>query len=275
MTASSLLKLSGKALLGSALQNICQAVAKATAAGYPIVIVHGGGAQLDELASRHGIKSITVAGRRITDSATLDLAKMAFSANGVDLVAALRAAGVVAIPVPAGAGGIVTAKRRPPQTVRCDDGSEHTIDYGYVGDIVAVNRDLLQTLLHQKIVPVISPLAMDDHGQCFNINADTLAAHLAASIGATELMMVSDVTGLYADPKNPQTCIAQLNKNQLQTFITSGAASGGMLPKLAAVDKALTLGVERVRICSFSAISQALAGLDNKNATTLGTVISS
>lgn len=268
-----LLKLSGKALFGEPLQTVCKATAQAIAAGYAVVIVHGGGAQLDELASRHGIKTISVAGRRVTDAATLNLAKMAFAANGVDLVAALRATGVSAIPTPAGAAGIVTANRRPPQLVRCDDGCERQIDYGYVGDIISVNTQVLQTLMQNNIVPVISPLAMDDAGQCYNINADTLAAHIAAALNVRELIMVSDVDGIYANPKDPKTRLTQLTKNQLQAFMTTGAASGGMLPKLAAIDKALNLGVKRVRVCNSTAVTGVTLEIVNQGQPGIGTVI--
>jgi acetylglutamate kinase len=256
-----LLKLSGKALAGEPLAAVCAAVQEARAAGAAVVIVHGGGAQLDALAVKHGLTAVTVAGRRVTDAATLELAKMAFAANGVDLVAALRAAGVAAIPLPAGAGGLVTATRRPPQVVRTDDGETLTVDYGLVGDIVAVNPQPARALLAHGLIPVVSPLAMDDEGKVYNVNADTLAARLASALDAAELVMVSDVAGLYADPKDPRTLIPRLTRAEARALVDAGAARGGMRPKLGAVEQALALGVARVRICDAERVTAMLTSV--------------
>lgn len=268
-----LLKLSGKALTGTALSQVCAAVREARAFGRSVVIVHGGGAQLDMLSHRHGLKPVIIGGRRVTDTATLELAKLAFAGNGVDLAAALRAAGVKAIPLPAGAAGLVTATRRPPQTIVSDDAQELLVDFGHVGDIVSVDPQPAWSLLAYGMVPIISPLAMDDSGNVYNINADTLAAKLAASLEAFELVMVSDVSGLYADPNDPTTRIAQLTRAEAQSLLQSGLARGGMRPKLMAVEQALNFGVARVRICDASCISDVLSASEHES-TSHGTVIS-
>lgn len=255
-----LLKLSGKALSGEPLAQVCLAIKDARAFGRSIVIVHGGGAQLDTLSARHGITPVILGGRRVTDSATLELAKLAFAGNGVDLTAALRAAGVQAIPLPAGAARVITAQRRPPQTILDEDGQKSQVDFGYVGDITAVDVQPVWGLLAYGIVPIISPLAMDDAGGIYNINADTLAARLAAALNACELVMVSDVPGIYADPQNPATPIAHLSRTEAQALVDRGIARGGMRPKLAAVEQALNLGVARVRICDANCLATTLAG---------------
>ena len=267
-----LLKLSGNALVGTALAQVCAAVQKARHFGRSIVIVHGGGAQLDTLSKRHGLTPVLIGGRRVTDSATLELAKLAFAGNGVDLAAALRAASVKAIPLPAGAAGLVTATRRPPQTIVGDDGQSVLVDFGHVGDIAAVDPQVVWSLLAYGIVPIVSPLAMDDSGNIFNINADSLAAKLAASLEAFELVMVSDVAGIYADPNDPMTRIAQLSRAEAQSMLNRGAARGGMRPKLMAVEQALSLGVARVRICDAHCVGEVLTASEHE-AVLLGTVI--
>lgn len=210
----------------------------------PLVIVHGGGPQLDALCERLGIAIRKHKGRRITDAATLQAAKYEFGAAQIDLVAALAARGVSAIGLSGLDAGIVVAGRR----------AAADVDFGDVGDIERIEPELLLTLLDAGHVPVISPLTGNASGEIFNTNADTLAAELAIALGAGKLIFVMRAPGLLADPDNPVSLVPAADLAALAALEQAGKLAGGMQPKAAAIRLALTRGVPAVHLVSgFSA----------------------
>jgi acetylglutamate kinase len=218
--------------------------------GIRVALVHGGGPQLDELCRKMDVPREVVAGRRITDARTLELARMSFrGALNSDLVSALAAQGVKAVGLSGGDGGTITGHKRPPRTMRDPStGTESTVDFGFVGDIDAVDAALPNMLLDSDMVPVFCSLIADEGGGLLNTNADTVAARLAMALGAEKLIMCTSVPGLLEDPADSRRLVSYGDLGTVDELIRQGAVSGGMLPKLAAVGDALRGGVPRVHL---------------------------
>jgi acetylglutamate kinase len=180
--------------------------------GIRLCVVHGGGKQLTELAEKMGVAQTVINGRRVTDDETLELAKMIFAGKiNTEILAALRNHGIEAVGLSGVDGNIVHAERRPPREVLDrDTGVRKEVDFGHVGDVLQINVRLLDVLLDQNYLPVISSLGADDDGQIFNINADTIAAEVAISLQAEKLVLLSDVSGIYLNPDDPNTKISQM-----------------------------------------------------------------
>ena len=244
------LKMSGALLEDAhALDEAASQIALLEALGIRLVLVHGGGSQANRLAERLGVPQKQVAGRRVTDDATLEVVTMAFSGKArTALLAALRRRGVSAVGLSGVDARLTVAVRRPPVQVREPGGETHTVDYGYVADIESVHPGVLTELLDAGHLPVISPLAGDDDGQVFNINADTLAAKLAVSLGAAKVVFLTEVRGLLRDVNDPTTLFSQVDLSDVEELSQNGVVRGGMLPKLAACRLALEGGVERAHL---------------------------
>src|SRR5690349_11776251 len=166
------------------LASIAEELALLHQVGIRITVVHGGGKQLSELAKKLGVEQTIIEGRRVTDDATLEMAKMIFAGKiNTDILAALRQRSIEAVGLSGVDGNIVHAERRPPKEVlNRETGERAQIDYGHVGDVVRINTRLLTVLLDHNYLPVISSLGADDEGSVFNINADTIAAEIAVRL---------------------------------------------------------------------------------------------
>jgi acetylglutamate kinase len=218
--------------------------------GIRVCVIHGGGKQLSELAELMGVEQTIINGRRVTDDATLDMAKMIFGGKiNTDILAALRRRGVPAVGLSGVDGNTVIAVRRPPGDVfnRATGESEH-VDFGHVGDVVDIDDRLLRVLLDHDYMPVVSPLGADDEGRVFNINADTIAAEIAVRLEAEKLVMLSDVDGIYLRPGEQATKISRLTAAEVEALIRDGVATGGMIPKLQNITELLRRGVRSAHI---------------------------
>lgn len=235
---------------GKALDSLAEQLALLHQLGIRVVVVHGGGEQTSRTCRRLGIEPRIVAGRRITDEATLDVAKMMMAGTvNTDLLAALQRAGAPAVGISGVDGGLLKAARRPVQRVNDPDtGESRLIDFGLVGDIESVQPQLLTHLQAGGYLPVVCSLAGDGAGGVLNINADTVAAQLAVVVKAAKYVLVSTVDGVLSDAQNPATLLTQLDVADLDALIERGAITGGMLPKLAACRAALSGGVPRVHV---------------------------
>src|SRR5215510_2426968 len=220
--------------------------------GIRITVVHGGGKQLSELASKLGVEQKIIEGRRVTDDATLEMAKMIFAGKiNTDILAALRQRGIEAVGLSGVDGNIVHAERRPPKEVlNRETGERAQVDFGHVGDVVQINARLLTVLLDHNYLPVISSLGADNEGMVFNINADTIAAEIAVQLRAEKLILLSDVDGIYLTAGDPQTKLSRVTAAEAGEMISSGAASGGMIPKLQSITVLLERGVHTAHILS-------------------------
>src|SRR2546427_8301701 len=248
-------KLSGKATEDHQnLISLAEELALMHQVGIRICVVHGGGKQLTELALKMGVEQTIIEGRRVTDDATLEMAKMIFAGKiNTDILAALRHRGVHAVGLSGVDGNIVHAERRPPkEIVNRETGESEHVDFGHVGDILEINARLLTVLLDHGYLPVVSSLGADAEGKVFNINADTIAAAIAIQLKAEKLVLLSDVDGIFLRAGEPQTKLSRLTANEAEALIEKGSASGGMIPKLQSIVELLRRGGESAEKFNFN-----------------------
>ncbi|HEX9895509.1 MAG TPA: acetylglutamate kinase [Gemmatimonadales bacterium] len=232
-----------------ALDGIAAQVSLLHSLGIRIVVVHGGGPQATALSRRLGIEPRIVAGRRVTDDAALEVAKLVYAGGlNTDVLSALRAHQVQAVGLSGVDAELITARRRPPVTVVDDAGQSVTVDYGHVGDIQTVDPRVLTTLMEARFVPVVASLAGDGDGNVFNVNADTVAEAIGIALRAQKLIYLTGVPGVLRDPKDPSSLVTFADPDDLAELMASGALSGGMRPKVEACLRAATGGVERTHI---------------------------
>jgi acetylglutamate kinase len=248
-------KFSGKVTEdGQNLASLAEELALLHQVGIRICVVHGGGKQLGELAKKLGVDQTVIDGRRITDDDTLDLAKMVFGGKiNTEILAALRQHGVHPVGLSGIDGGVVTAVRRPPSdVVNKKTGETETVDFGHVGDIVEIDTRLINLLLENGYLPVVSSLGASEAGEIYNINADTIASEIAAKLGAEKLILLSDVNGIYLDAGNEATKLSRLTASDAAHLINSGRATGGMIPKLQNLISLLKRGLRSAHVISGS-----------------------
>jgi acetylglutamate kinase len=244
-------KMSGKVTEDKAnLVSLAEELALLHQVGIRVCVVHGGGKQLSELASKLGVEQTVIEGRRVTDDETLDLAMMIFRGKiNTEILSALRHRDTPAVGLSGVDGGAIKAVRRPPKTVtNKKTGEAEVVDFGHVGDIVEVDTRLIHILLDGDYLPVISSLAADEDGNIFNVNADTIATEIAVRLHAEKLILLSDVNGIYLDPSDPTTKIDRLSRVQAASLIDSGKATGGMIPKLQNLISLLDRGVHSAHV---------------------------
>jgi acetylglutamate kinase len=215
--------------------------------GARIAIVHGGGPQATELQKRLGLETRQVAGRRVTDAATLDVMKMVVAGKlNVDLCAALVAAGVSPVGLHGASGLVVRATRRPPK-VYAGAGPE-PVDLGLVGDVTGFNLALLETLWSAGHIPVIACLGADASGGVYNINADMVGNQLAAALRAERLFLVTSAPGVLRDVADPSSRLPRLTRAEARAAIADGVVTGGMIAKLEEAMSVVDQGVGAIHI---------------------------
>ncbi len=245
------LKISGKVTEDRGiLTSLAEEIALLHQVGIRVTVVHGGGAQATQLAERLGLETRLVNGRRVTDDETLEVVKMVFAGKiSVEILSALRAHQIHAVGVSGIDGNVVLARRRSKKrVVNRETGKRETIDFGNVGDVVEVDPRLLTTLLDAGYLPVVSPLAADEAGHVYNVNADAIASALAVEMAAEKLILLSDVPGVLARPGHPESLISRLTAAQARKLARSSAVSGGMVAKLEEISRVAEAGVHAVHI---------------------------
>ena len=216
--------------------------------GIRTVLIHGGGPQSTKLATDLGLSTQFVEGRRVTDSESLNVAMMILNGQiNTRILAACRDLQIPAVGISGVDAGLIRAHKRPP--VAGKDGK--SVDYGFVGDIDAVDADILRKQLDNGLMPVVSPLSCDESGTLLNINADTVAAAVAAELGAEKLILVTGATGILEDVNDPGSLISYIDRRHLHALKEKGALADGMLPKAAAIESAIKNGVSRVHVISY------------------------
>ena len=216
--------------------------------GVRIVLVHGGGPQSTQLATALGMDTTFVDGRRVTDSDSVEVATMVLNGQiNTRVMAACRDLQIPAVGISGIDAGLIRAHKRPV----VEREGESPIDYGFVGDIDAVDADILRNQLDNGIMPVVSPLSCDESGTILNINADTVAAAIAAELNAEKLILATAAAGVLEDVKDPRSLISYIDRAALDKLRDDGKLADGMLPKAAAIDSALANGVKRVHVISY------------------------
>lgn len=215
--------------------------------GARVAIVHGGGPQATALQKQLGLETKQVAGRRVTDAATLDVMKMVLAGKlNVDLCATLAAAGLAPVGLHGASGLVVRATRRPPKVY--PNAGPEPVDMGFVGDVVGFNLELLGTLWSAGYLPVIACLGADAAGGVYNINADMVGNQLAAALAAERLFLVTSTPGVLRDVNDPSSRLARLTVAEAKQAITDGVVTGGMIPKLEEAMAVVDQGVGAIHI---------------------------
>jgi acetylglutamate kinase len=244
------IKLGGELLDAAHLEEsraIAADVAALTREGHTVVMVHGGGPQVDALQKRVGMETRKVGGRRITDEETLLLMKMAVAGQvNVEVCSRLLGAGARPVGLHGASSLAIKAHRRPPTVI--SGGGPDPVDLGLVGDVDGVNTQLLNTLIGAGYVPVLACLGADESGATFNINADTVANGVAVSLKADALVLVTGTPGVLRDVKDPSSRLGKLSRADAHKAILDGVIAGGMIPKVEESLKAMDEGVAQVVI---------------------------
>ena len=215
--------------------------------GIRTVLIHGGGPQSTKLAAELGLDTQFVEGRRVTDSDSLNVATMILNGQiNTRILACCRDLQIPAVGISGVDAGLIRAHKRPP----VERDGEDDIDYGFVGDIDSVDADILCKQLDNGLMPVVSPLSCDESGTLLNINADTVAAAIAAELDAEKLILVTGATGILEDINDPGSLISYIDRKRLKQLKDDGILADGMLPKAAAIDAAIKNGVQRVHVIS-------------------------
>ena len=214
------------------------------------VLVHGGGRSATKLAAQLGIESKMVNGRRITDAETLKVVTMVYGGLvNKNIVAGLQALGVNALGLTGADMNLMRSDKRPVAEV----------DYGFVGDVKEVNADLLASLIHQGIVPVLAPLTHDKQGHMLNTNADTIAGEAAKALAKhfeVTLMFCFEKKGVLLDENDDESVIPEIDRIAFKGYVEAGVSQGGVIPKLENAYQAIDAGVKQVIITQASEIHQ-------------------
>ena len=202
--------------------------------GVRVVLVHGGGPEINELMNKLGKKAVFVDGLRVTDKETVDIVQMVLAGKvNKTLVNLLEMKGGKAVGLSGMDGRLIECSLKDPRL-------------GYVGKIEAINIQPVEDLLAKGYIPVISTLGCDREGNTYNINGDTAAAHIAGALNAERLIMMTDIAGLLQDKDDPSTLIPQLTVSQARALQGQGILSGGMIPKVECCIDAIQAGVKHV-----------------------------
>jgi acetylglutamate kinase len=200
------------------------------------VVVHGGGPQITDLMARLGKEPEFVDGLRVTDAETVDIVRMALVGKvNREVVGALNQHGSLAVGLSGEDAGLISVTMRDERL-------------GFVGDVTRIDASILHRLIREELIPVVATVGVDDEGQAYNVNADTVAGAIAQSLRAEKLVYLTDVAGLYADYDDKESLISRTDVAGLEQLLADGKAADGMIPKLQSCVSALHGGVRRAHI---------------------------
>jgi acetylglutamate kinase len=239
-------KFGGNAIRGKEdLMRLSGEIAQLVRDGIQIILVHGGGPEISAEMEKRGLEPKKVAGLRITDKSTLKVAEDVLGELNKNVTDCLTESSVKAAGMP---GYLCSICKKKDPFIVMEGGTETTVDLGLVGEVVSINADALSDLLKKGITPVVYPIGKDKNGTKLNVNADTMAAGIAAGIDCEELIMITDVPGVLLDVKDPSSKIDRLTFEEVDKLISDKVISGGMIPKVDACRDALKAGVKTVRM---------------------------
>ncbi len=215
--------------------------------GVRVVLVHGGGPEINNMLSKVGKKSEFVAGLRVTDEETMELAEMVLvGKTNTSLVAAMSAQGVRAVGLNGKDGRIMLAQKHFAEVY--ENNTTKQVDIGFVGEVYHVTTDLLEAVVSAGYIPVIAPIAMGENGDSYNINADTAAGDIAGALAAEQLILLTDTKGIYSDFGNEDSFINRLEYDQAVALMHQKKIDGGMIPKVKSCVAAINGGTKRAYI---------------------------
>lgn len=216
------------------------------------VLVHGGGPEIDEKMRRMGKQPEFVAGLRVTDEETLEIARMVLVGNiNAKIVSLIGKYGGKGIGLSGKDGRLIVARKKAPKRMSVE-GVEREVDLGWVGETEIINPEILFITTGKGYIPVVAPIAVDSQGNSLNINADTVAGDIAAALQAKKLISLTDVPGLLRDPSDKNSLISRVSLEEIKDLIERGVIQSGMIPKIEASLRAVEAGVERAHIINGS-----------------------
>ena len=212
------------------------------AVGINPVVVHGGGPQIGAMLKKLGVESAFVDGLRVTDAETAKVAEMVLSgAINKEIVAWIAQAGGKAVGISGKDGGFVIAEKVKRTTRDPDSNIERVVDLGFVGEPKHIDVTILNTLSAAGMIPVVAPIGVDEAGQTYNINADTMAGAVASALKADRLLLLTDVAGVL---DKQGALMTDLDPARIQALRDDGTVTGGMIPKLETCVLAVEGGVD-------------------------------
>ena len=231
------IKYGGNAMINEDIKNAVMGdIALLSLIGIKVVLVHGGGPEINEMLGKIGKKSEFVDGLRVTDKETADIVQMVLAGKvNKSLVALLGTLGCKAIGLCGADGGLITAEPKSEKL-------------GYVGEITGINPQPILDLLEAGYIPVVSTTGYDKDGNVYNINADTAAAKIAGVLKAESFISMTDIAGILRDKDKPETLIPKIYVSDIPQLVNEGIISGGMIPKIECCREAIRMGVKKVFI---------------------------
>lgn len=211
--------------------------------GINIVLVHGGGPEINKWLKKAGVESNFINGLRVTDNDTMEIVEMVLSGNvNKALSANLSLQGLKALGISGRDNSLIKAEKK----YLLENGEK--IDIGFVGEVVDINKSLLLDLLEKDYIPVISPIGCDDGGNIYNINADYAASAVAAALKAEKLIIMTDIEGVYKDINDKDSLITTITIEEIKEYIAAGIIKGGMIPKMECCMSAIENGTGNVHL---------------------------
>ena len=233
-------KYGGNALAGAsendAMSQFAKDIVLMHAVGIKPIVVHGGGPQISDMMKRLGKETEFRNGLRVTDAETVAIAQMVLGGQvNPQLVAAINVHGALAVGLSGADASLVKAQPLDPEL-------------GFVGEVTEVNAEILKALLDDNLIPVLATIGVDDSGQAYNINADTVAGAVAEAVGAEKIIYLTDIEGLRSKVDDASSLIRQITSSELAALVTDGTIAGGMIPKVQSCIDAVNSGVARAHI---------------------------
>ncbi len=233
-------KYGGNALAGAsendAMSQFAKDIVLMHAVGIKPIVVHGGGPQISGMMKRLGKETEFRNGLRVTDAETVAIAQMVLSGQvNPQLVAAINVHGALAVGLSGADASLVKAQPLDPEM-------------GFVGEVTEVNAEILKALLDDNLIPVLATIGVDDSGQAYNINADTVAGAVAEAVGAEKIIYLTDIEGLRSKVEDASSLIRQITSGELAALVSDGTIAGGMIPKVQSCIDAVNSGVARAHI---------------------------
>ncbi len=217
--------------------------------GMQPLVVHGGGPEISRSMDKMGKEAKFIGGLRVTDQETMDIVKMVLVGKiNTEIVSKICLHGGKGIGISGKDNFLLESSKRDPAKIEHENGEVLEVDLGYVGKIDKVNNQLVNDLTANNYIPVISPIGMGNDGNTLNLNADTVAGSVAASVDAEKLIILTDVPGILADPEDPESIIRRIKTDEIRELVKNGTINGGMIPKVETCINAVENGVKTAHI---------------------------
>ena len=242
------IKYGGNAMVSDVLkENVMRDVALMKYVGIRPVIVHGGGPEITGFLEKVGKESSFVAGLRVTDEETVEIAEMVLDGKiNSEIVNLLNQRGVRAVGLSGKDAGLIRARKKMATVYEND--TAHEVDIGFVGAVETIDVSVIEDLLDHGYVPVIAPIGVGMDGESYNINADYVAAEIAGALAAEKLLLLTDIEGIYKDFNDKSSFLSTIHLQEARDYIRDGIISGGMIPKVEACLTALERGAAKTHI---------------------------